>query len=153
MQNPYPISGTITNQDGVNSTDATVKFTNLRTNESITITTNDAGEYVIDLANMKQEYQNGDMLYIVAEADNRYSMYNFRTIVTSTGYSELDMTIYYVLDKNRVSGLRDIPIFTYEPLASAKRTVPLLITDDGKWLPTKGVDDGSGLGKLVVKIE
>jgi len=60
---PYPIHGKVTLY-GEPQSKIDVSFTNVRTAETVTVTTNDKGDYQIELANLKEGYRYGDTVYV-----------------------------------------------------------------------------------------
>ena len=95
---PYAISGKVYDTD--NSTvvsGATVTAWNERTGKKLTTTdtSNDSGDYIIDLANFPDhDYENADAVTVQASKGNKIIQYR-TTIDTDVGYEEKDLYLEY----------------------------------------------------------
>lgn len=95
---PYPISGEIKDPDQSTLSENTiVTFYNETKGEETTqtATTNESGEYTLDLANATTEYENGDIIVIKATKGEKLKRFRF-TLDTSTGYYEKNLTLSYI---------------------------------------------------------
>lgn len=147
---PFIVSGIITDANGQLANGADVFVLNLMTGESRGMLTNSAGEYSIDLGNaMQQGYSNKDIIFISAiKAGGGY----FRAwkvqkqIDTSVGFinQNLSLVAQNPGDDLLTVSEHDSAFREHEALASAKRVMLMVPTSNGKFLPVKGQDDGSG---------
>jgi len=107
---PYILSGTIYDVDGaIPLTDATIKVTNKRLNETTFTASDSNGEYVIDLANYTG-YRNGDLIliesFILGDVSKKYKSATI-TVDTSIGYTSQDLTLDAIIEDISVSTRKD----------------------------------------------
>ena len=68
MSMPHVIFGSVTDSDGTLMAGITVKVTNQRTGETLTVQANTNGQYQSDLASLPNGYQVGDTIQVKAES-------------------------------------------------------------------------------------
>lgn len=154
MRIPYPINGTVKDVNDTTIVDATVDIINLRTGEKISVQTDNNGVYTIDLANMQKEYGDNDPVLVRAYVDAEPFKFNEAriTINTSTGSSTQDLTLK-VENPEPPKDRRDYDKLEHHPAYNAKRSLLYGVDSSDNVHPIKVVDDGSGYGKLVCKVE
>lgn len=136
MSIPYPISGTVTNPDGSNVENANVYAFNTRNDTEIPTTTNSSGQYVLDLANLSEDYQNRDIIHVrvLIGGPERYAN-SYHYVDTSTGSATVDFTLQISYEKfkkgERITD-RVVQESTFEPSALGRRTV--LVDKDGDYI-------------------
>jgi hypothetical protein len=146
-QVPFVISGYVYSYDGSTAVaGATISAVNKTTGEVLVseTTSNSLGGYIIDLANSKNSYTNGDVITIEAKSGYRYAQHNF-TLNTTPGFLDVNLTLYYQdnlgvvieflndnWDKSRTDGILPIigPIFDYKELEMGNQDYVLIYEVD-----------------------
>jgi len=64
FQDPYPVSGTVTDGEGATIANATITVVNLETEEELEGATDGNGNYVVELINMPSGYNEGDEIEV-----------------------------------------------------------------------------------------
>lgn len=106
QQPPYIVCGHVYDGEGNLASGVEVTLTNVRTSEVQTIITNDAGEYLFECLNFKQEYKNKDIL-------NINCIYGSQEVVVDIGYAAIQADI------NRPEGVPVEPIIAGTILVAA----------------------------------
>jgi len=70
FQDPYAVNGVVTDKSGNPVAGAVVEVKNLRTEQVLTTTTNEHGEYIVSLNSMSSGYQSGDDVKVTATKGN-----------------------------------------------------------------------------------
>lgn len=156
MVENYELSGKVFNKDSIAVSSAIVNITNTRTNESVSVETNTSGEFTFDLSNLHSGWQNNDYVVLSSNADNPKSISKPYVIKlnSSIGYTNQNIYVSLVVDKTTYSGSEtDILSKSFDESVQGFRVIPSLIDATGNILPLKGIDDGSGLGKVVCSLE
>lgn len=125
---PFAISGKVYEPNGSLANKVTVVALETDTNESISFTTSANGEYMIDLANLKNGYTDGDIVHVYAvRKDDKLKYFDFKfAIDTDTGFKEQDITLnteVFVLG-GRKSEV-DIANAEHDILSGAKKTISI----------------------------
>lgn len=81
---PFPVSGTITDMNASSLEGATVYVYDLNNQEGRQATTNSSGQYSVDLANMVNDYEDGDRIIIEAFKTNPYRYARHEFILSTT---------------------------------------------------------------------
>ena len=150
---PYTLTGIIRDVTNAVLENADVQIYLLRTGEAISGTTNSAGEYIIDLANMEEEYTANDEIQITAykKAGDIIRFQQIRrTIDVNSGYTEQNMTLV-AQNPHQPEAIGPISsVFReHDPVAQARRSILVGYTEAGEILPLKVTKDSSGFYGLL----
>jgi len=102
---PYPISGTVYEEDGSTVlTDATVTIWSVTNQEWMETdkesTTASDGTYVIDLADMPTAYANGDKIQVLIYKGNKVIEYRHTVSTSTESHEETTATIAHIYPKS-----------------------------------------------------
>lgn len=131
---PYPIDGTVYSLDGTTAAaGATVKAVNSATGESVSVSTNSSGQFILDLANLKASigttqsgYSDRDVIIITA-TDGTSTGYWRHTVNVNEGQSSFNL---YLINNTTTIGNVDWSTFMMKSItlsASVKTTATVLI--------------------------
>ena len=95
MVTPYQINGTITTSASVAASSATVYARNETTSESINITTNSLGQYILDLGNLTSGFSLTDYVTIYCSFSSEYAE---STILLSDDTHAIDLILVVIVD-------------------------------------------------------
>lgn len=153
-------SGVISGVNGSALSGATVSIMDLRTGESVSDTTNSAGEYTIEIGTLLPNgVANSDKILIRVSDSQSSGVIKANEIVvavnTVTGSTEQDLTVIAAGTEtyNVARSEQDVMNKEHSEVDNAKRVIQVGRTSDQKVLPMKMVDDGSGLGKFPFSYE
>ena len=132
-QLPYWVFGTVSEEDGDPVSGATVVLTMQRTGDTLTTTTNATGKYVLDLANLDNEYIEGDELNVTIEGASGGLTFIVDTVNNEEGIladitlsSELDVYPDTADDEDRYTPLSSIVSEHY--IASLLIMITIVVT-------------------------
>lgn len=122
---PFPIDGTVYDTDGTTAL-ASVKVTirNERTNETLSDTTDSAGAYTLDCANLASQYANGDTISIFV-IYTTYEDYEERVIDVDDGGLTVNLTLTAVPASDSLKYFTVQSFFDYFNLTAGDEGVPL----------------------------
>lgn len=136
---PYLIAGLTYDVDDTIIGSVTIRLINIRTGESMPATSSAIGEYVEDLANLKQGYNNGDWIFVqtVKTTDNsvRFSEGKFK-IDINTGYTTKNLYFNRIGVDKQLQTLSDTDILNreHDPTIKGKR---VKISDEDLYVEDK----------------
>lgn len=161
---PHEIRGTVYDENSIVKEGVTVSVTDLRLNQGLTKETDPSGNYIIDLANLPDDYADKDVLSVQAYINEPPEKYANATLTLDTGvdFQVQNLTLKVVVPIINIKSDKTVDELTkmsYEPAARAIRFVPttpdgttyyLMAKKDGdNWILV--LPDGTQFGAVVVR--
>lgn len=132
-QPPHPIRGIIYDENSLVKDGVMVTVTNFRTDEGTNVTTNTAGEYILDLANLPSGYEDKDILLLQAYINEPPEKYDDATLTCDTSVDEQtqNLTLKLILPIHSIRKVTDMELkrTIFSPTSRAFRV--LLVDEDG----------------------